>query len=132
MSHTHQRILWVEGNQDIGEMVTFFLERSDYFVTNAVTSVEAFGLARNGHFDLYLLGDWLPHGKESNLCEQIRKFDPHSPILFYSAAAYQADRQRGMDAGAQGYLTKPVGFDDLTAAISRLLNYATSDPDAER
>jgi len=131
MSPTHQRILWVEGDQDIGEMVTFFLERSDYFVTNAVTSIEALGLAQHEHFDLYLLGDWFPHGKESKLCEQIHEFDPHSPILFYSAAAYQADRQRGMDAGAQGYLTKPAGFDDLTEAITRLLNHATSDTNAE-
>jgi DNA-binding response OmpR family regulator len=126
-----QHILWVEDDEDSREMITFLLEQSDYFVTNAITSVEALGLAQRGHFDLYLLGDWLPFGEESKLCEQIHELDPHSPILFYSAAAYQADRQRGMDAGANGYLTKPAGFDDLTEAVSRLLNNVTSAAVAE-
>ena len=108
-----KHILWVEDHEDIREVVTSFLKRSGYCVTSAGTSVEALSLARSEHFDFYLLGDWFPHGYESRLCEQIHKFDPRSLILFISAAAYQTDRQRAMDAGAQGYLTKPGGLDDL-------------------
>lgn len=121
-----KHILWIEDQEDVCEVVNFFLKRAGYCVTNAGTSVEALNLARSEHFDCYLLGDWFPHGYESKLCEQIHEFDPHSPILFISAAAYQADQQRGIDAGAQGYLTKPGGLDDLEQTISRLLGEATS------
>ena len=131
-----KHILWIEDQEDVREVVNFFLERAGYCVTNAGTSVEALKLAQSEHFDCYLLGDWFPQGYESRLCEQIHEFDPHSPILFISAAAYQADRQRadgqradrqqGMDAGAQGYLMKPGGLDDLEQTISRLLGGAKS------
>jgi len=129
MQPLNTRVLWVEDDADTREVITFFLEQSGYWVTSAGSSIEALGLARSEHFDLYLLGDWRPHGKESNLCEEIHKSDPGGPILFYSAAAYQTDRQRGMEAGANGYLTKPVGFDHLKEAMTRLLNDATSDID---
>jgi CheY-like chemotaxis protein len=125
MNPPPKHILWVEDDEDNREVVTFFLERSGYRVTNAGTSVEALSLVQGEHFDLYLLGDWLPHGYESKLCEQIHQFDPRRPILFFSAAAYQADRQRGMDAGAQGYLAKPAGLGDLEQTISRLLDAAS-------
>jgi DNA-binding response OmpR family regulator len=90
----------------------------------ALRSLHGFWAPRQRHEKL--LGDWFPQGYESKLCEQIRKFDPRSPILFISAAAYQADQQRGMDAGAQGYLTKPGGLDDLEQTISRLPDAASS------
>ena len=126
MPTPYKHILWIEDQEDVREVVNFFLERAGYCVTNAGTSVEALKLAQSEHFDCYLLGDWFPHGYESKLCERIHEFDPHSPILFISAAAYQTDRQRGMDAGANGYLTKPSGLDDLEQTISRLLGGATS------
>jgi DNA-binding response OmpR family regulator len=126
MKPPQRHILWVEDHQAVREVVTSFLKRSGYCVTSAGTSVEALNLAESEHFDFYLLGDWFPHGYESRLCEQIHKFDPRSLILFISAAADQADRQRGMGAGAQGYLTKPGGLDDLEQTISRLLNEASS------
>ena len=128
MHPPHQRILWVEDNEDNREVVNFFLEQTGFCVTNAGTSVEALSLAQINHFDLYLLGDWFPHGKGSQLCEQLHEFDPRRPILFFSAAAYQTDRQRGMEAGAQAYLTKPSGLDELEQLISRLLDEAWVSP----
>ena len=94
----HQHILFVEDNEDHREVVTLFLTRSGYCVTNAGTSVEALGLAQSEHFGLYLLGDWFPHGKESRLCEQLHRFDPRHPILFYSAAATVSTAQAEADA----------------------------------
>ena len=127
MQPLNKHVLWVEDDQDNRQMVTFFLEQAGYRVTSAETSVEALGLAESENFDLYLLGDWLPHGKESRLCEQIHQFDPRSPILFFSAAAYLTDRRRGMDAGARGYLTKPGDFADLPESVACLLREATGD-----
>src|SRR5262249_5781742 len=77
-------------------------------------------LARRGYFDLYILDNWLPDGSGIGLCRNIREFDPHTPILFYSAAAYEYDIQEALRSGAQAYLVKPVKFDDLERAVARL------------
>jgi DNA-binding response OmpR family regulator len=50
----------------------------------------------------------------------IRRFDPNTPVLFYSAAAYAHDKQAAFRARAQAYLVKPVRFDELTRAVARL------------
>ena len=56
------------------------------------------------------------------LCRAIREFDPHTPILFYSAAAYERDIQDALRAGAQDYLVKPLIPDELMQAVSRLIS----------
>jgi DNA-binding response OmpR family regulator len=50
------------------------------------------------------------------LCRRLRAFAPLAPILFYSGNAYEADRQKGLAAGASDYLTKPY-MADLAATI---------------
>jgi DNA-binding response OmpR family regulator len=55
----------------------------------------------------------------------IRRFDPNTPVLFYSAAAYAHDKQAAFSAGAQAYLVKPVRFDELMRAVARLTSIPT-------
>jgi len=55
------------------------------------------------------------------LCRAIREFDPHTPVLFYSAAAYERDVEEALRAGAHDYLAKPVISDELRQAVSRLI-----------
>jgi DNA-binding response OmpR family regulator len=66
------------------------------------------------------LDNWLPGGTGVELCRRIRAFDPHTPVLFYSAAAYPRDMQAAFSAGAQAYLVKPVRFDELMRAVTLL------------
>ena len=63
---------------------------------------EALRLARAEHFDLYLIDNWMPGTSGVRLCEQLREFDQHTPVLFYSGAAYETDRERALASGAQG------------------------------
>ena len=67
---------------------------------------------------------WLPDKSGVELCRAIREFDPHTPILFYSAAAYEKDILDALRAGAQDYLVKPVIPDELMQAVSRLISAA--------
>ena len=60
------------------------------------------------------------------LTRHIREFNQTTPILFYSAAAYEADKQEALDAGAQGYLTKPTDVDVLLAEVERLITKSMS------
>ena len=57
-----------------------------------------------------------------DLCRRLRTFAPHTPILFYSGDAYEADKQKGLAAGANGYLTKPY-MDDLAETILQTIKH---------
>jgi DNA-binding response OmpR family regulator len=113
-----KRILFVEDQQDNWEIVA--LNLAECVVVYACNFDEGLRLARRGYYDLYILDNWLPGRSGVELCRAIREFDPHTPILFYSAAAYESDKREGLRAGAQAYLTKPVSFDELTRAVARL------------
>ena len=92
----------------------------EYKFTFAHDFDEGLRLARRGYFDLYILDYWLPGGSGIGLCRLISKFDPHTPIMFYSAAAYERDIQEALLAGAQEYLVKPILRGELMRAVARL------------
>src|ERR1043166_10124304 len=87
------RVLYIEDHEDTRELVTLVLEQRSFEVVTGSTIQSGIALAASQDFDLYLLDSWLPDGSGLDLCRQIRQFDPLTPILFYSAAAYEADRR---------------------------------------
>src|SRR6476619_7947363 len=95
------RVLYIEDHDDTRELVTLVLEQRSYEVVTGSTIESGITLASSQEFDLYLLDSWLPDGSGLDLCRQIREFDPITPILFYSAAAYEADREDALRSGAQ-------------------------------
>ena len=115
-----KRILLVEDYEDSRELATHTL--TEYTLTCARNFNEGLRLARQGGFDLYILDNWLPDKSGVELCRAIREFDPQTPILFYSAAAYAKDIQEGLRAGAQVYLVKPVIPDELRQAVAQLIS----------
>jgi len=117
-----KRILLVEDQEEAREIVSYCLE--EYMLTCASCFDEGQRLAWCGYFDLYILDNWLPDGSGVELCRAIREFDPNTPILFYSACAYAQDLQAAFNAGAQEYLAKPVGFDQLQQAVAQLISAA--------
>jgi DNA-binding response OmpR family regulator len=118
-----KRILMVEDHEDAWEIAAFFLDK--YALFYARDFKEGLRLAQSGYFDLYILDNWLPGGNGIELCRRIREFDPHTPVLFYSACAYERDLQAAYSAGAQEYFVKPVSFAELTKAVSRLISAAS-------
>jgi CheY-like chemotaxis protein len=101
-------ILYVEDDEDTRELVTLMLARSNYQVVPAENCDDALLLARANHFDLYLIDNWIPGGSGVDLCKKLREFNPWTPILFYSGAAYEGDKQQAFAAGAQGYWSNPL------------------------
>src|SRR5919202_2190799 len=97
------RVLYIEDHEDTRELVTLVLEQRRYEVVTGSTIQSGVTLAGSQHFDLYLLDSWLPDGSGLELCRRIREFDKATPILFYSAAAYEMDRVEALKCGAQGY-----------------------------
>ena len=100
-------ILYVENDQDACFMLSALLEFSDIDVSLARSIREAFQAAQDRHFDLYLLDNRFSDGNGFDLCRQLREFSPLTPIVFYSGDVYEADKQKGLAAGANAYLIKP-------------------------
>lgn len=119
-----RRILYTEDDLDTREMVQLLLCDFRYEVVTSDSYAAALGLAKSTQFDLYLIDSWLGEASGFDLCKAIRSFDPTTPILFFSGAAYERDKQEAFDSGAQGYLTKPATVDDLMAEVVRLIGDA--------
>ena len=115
------RVLYIEDHDDTRELVTLVLEQRSYEVVSGTTIESAVALAGSQQFDLYLLDSWLPDGSGLDLCKRIREFDKATPILFYSAAAYEIDRAAAFESGAQAYLIKPTQPSDLCNLVTSLI-----------
>lgn len=100
------RVLSVDDDEDAGEMLSLLLKTVQVDVTCVRSAAEAWPKINTEYFDMYLLDAWLPDVDGFELCRQIRASGSTTPILFYSGAAYDADKQRGMAAGATAYVTK--------------------------
>ena len=107
LSTTRPRVLYVDDDEDSREMLIELLRLKFIEAKTVGTAAQAMSSIQTERFDLYLLDAWLPEIDGFELCRRMRAVDPHTPILFYSGAAYEADRQRGIEAGANAYLVKP-------------------------
>ena len=114
-------ILNIEDDEDTRELVKYAMALNNYKVIAAANWEDAFQLARTKHFDLYLIDNWMTEGSGIELCKKLREFDTRTPILFYSGAAIERDKQEAFAAGAQGYLVKPASPDELMTEVSRII-----------
>ena len=117
-----RRVLLVEDEEEARKLAEFTL--AEYRLICATDFDEGLRLARRGYFDLYILDNWLPGGSGVEMCRLIREFDPHTPILFYSAAAYERDKQEALSAGAQAYFVKPINFAEFKRAVAQFTSVA--------
>jgi DNA-binding response OmpR family regulator len=122
MKSPDARILYTEDDADTRELVTLVLKLQNCQVIATGSHDEALRLAQAEHFDLYLLDNWIPGISGVRLCQLLREVDQHTPVLFYSGAAYENDKARALASGAQGYLVKPVDGDELAAEVLRLIS----------
>lgn len=121
MTMSKGRILCADDNSDSRDLVFLMLQSAGHDVTCVGSGAEALDLLKREQFDLVVLDNWMPEITGTELTCLIRQFNEITPILFYSAAAYDADKQAALDAGAQAYLTKPDGIDRLLDEVDRLI-----------
>jgi DNA-binding response OmpR family regulator len=130
-SNTRSRVLCVDDDEDACEMLSLLLNSYRIDATCVRSAAEAWLKIKAERFDLYLLDVWLPRLDGFEFCRQLREFDSTTPILFYSGAAYDADKQKGIAAGANAYVTKP-DVEGLIETISNLIAKAKADDVAAR
>jgi len=112
-------VLCVNADGEARELIDAAL--SNCQLTFAGTAYEALRELNARPFHAYLLEYWLPDWSGPSLCREIRKVDPHAPIIFYASAVREQDRARAVRAGADAYLCKPVQPDELRAKLKSLV-----------
>lgn len=125
-SGPRSRMLCVDDDEDACEMLSVLMKVNGIDATCARSAADAWRLIKTQCFDLYLLDAWLPVLNGFELCRQLREFNSKTPIVFYSGAAYDTDKQRGIDAGANAYVTKP-DVEVLLKTLKRLIAKAKVD-----
>ena len=116
-----KRILCADDYEDTRAMMAYWLDLCGYEVTTAGSLAEALPLSESGGFDLLILDGWYSDGLGFDLCKRIRTFDTRTPIVFLSALAYPHDIKKGLESGAQAYITKPFDFDGLEQTIEKFI-----------
>jgi two-component system response regulator RegX3 len=120
------RILLVEDEERIAEVVEQYLERAGYMVVRAATGEEALDDVAGRRPDLVVLDLGLPGISGEDVCRGIRS-GSDVPIIMLTARDAEEDLVHGLELGADDYLTKPFSPRELTARVRALLRRARSD-----
>src|SRR5215212_11092494 len=125
-SKASAEILIVEDDVAILDTLAYNLTRQGFGVHKATDGAEALKLARKMRPDLILLDVMLPGESGIRLCEKIREEDPEVVVVMVTAKDAEEDKVRGLEAGADDYVTKPFGMKELVARINANLKRSTT------
>ena len=118
--HSIMRILLVEDDRNLADIVSSGLEEKDVRVTVAHTFADGKMEAVLGTFDVIVLDVMLPGGTGFELCSYLRDREIATPILLLTARNSVDDRVAGLESGADDYLAKPFAFRELVARLRAL------------
>jgi hypothetical protein len=124
------KILVVEDDLDIQELLQNFLQESGYDITVANDGLEAINLFSDDDFDLILLDILLPKIDGFSVCEFIRK-KSQIPIIILTALNGEKEQIKGLDLQVDDYITKPFSMPVLVRKIAAVLRRASKTPDQE-
>jgi two-component system copper resistance phosphate regulon response regulator CusR len=129
MSTKQHRILLVEDEKRIADFVARGLESAGYAVTVAEDGTAAMEAAQAAEPELIVLDLMLPDMDGLKVLEKLRIRSITSPVLILSARGGVDDRVRGLEIGADDYLTKPFAFVELLARVKVLLRRGQPTPE---
>jgi DNA-binding response OmpR family regulator len=117
------RVLVVDDDADIRELVTFKLEQAGYMVQAAADGQLGLDAALAKPPDLILLDLMMPKLSGIEVCRLLREHaaTADTPVILFTAKAQEADVQRGFSAGADDYIVKPFSPRELIARVQAVL-----------
>ncbi len=123
MHDQESTILIVDDSASVRKLVELTLRRSGYSVISAVSGISALATLAETRPDLILLDVMLLSLDGFQLCRAVRNHPDYAeiPIIILSGRESEADRQTGMDAGVDAYLTKPFKPNQLTSIVKQVL-----------
>ena len=114
------RILIIEDETNLCNSIAEGLRMDGYEVDSCQDGLDALELCEAEHYDLILLDLNLPGMDGMEVLRRLRKEDDETRVLILSARGQIRDKVRGLDAGANDYLTKPFHFEELEARVRSL------------
>ena len=115
------RVLVIEDSAKMASLLRRGLTEEGYAVDIAATGVDGVWLAIEEPFDAIVLDVVLPDIDGFEVCRRLRGANCRAPIVMLTARDGVTDRVRGLDAGADDYLTKPFAFEELFARVRSLV-----------
>jgi DNA-binding response OmpR family regulator len=115
------RILLAEDDRQLRESIARGLREASYAVDDAPDGGKAAFLAAVNEYDAIILDVMLPVRDGIDVCREIRRKGIHAPVLMLTARDTVDDKIKGLDAGADDYLTKPFDFGELLARLRALV-----------
>jgi DNA-binding response OmpR family regulator len=115
-----RRVLVVEDDRDIAELVRMHLSDLPCEVQVAYDGAVALAEAQAGKLDLILLDLMLPGMNGIDVCRQLRAKAIHTPIIMLTSKSTEIDRVLGLEMGADDYLTKPFSIPELLARVKAI------------
>ncbi|NRA44752.1 MAG: response regulator transcription factor [Oligoflexales bacterium] len=115
------RILVVEDDAPLADIIVRCLREESYAVDHAADGQEAEWMAFENPYDLIILDIMLPRKDGMEVLESLRKGGVTTPVLFLTARDATDDLVKGLDSGADDYLTKPFSLDEVMARVRALL-----------
>ncbi|NQT28495.1 MAG: response regulator [Candidatus Omnitrophica bacterium] len=118
-----EKILIVEDDPDIVEMIDYNLKKEGYRIISVLNGEDAIGIAEKENPDLIILDLMLPEMDGFQVCKHLRSEEKTSsvPIIMLTAKSQETDKVVGLELGADDYMTKPFSPRELVARIKAVL-----------
>jgi len=129
-----KRILIIEDNRDLANLLAMHLRDLSYEIELAADGLSGLAKAESDRYDLVILDLMLPGLDGLEICKKLRSRRPYAPILILTSKSSELDRVLGLEMGADDYVTKPFSIMELIArvkAIFRRIEQLKQDRDNE-
>ena len=120
-SYKESKILLAEDEKTLAVGLEFNLVEEGYLVEWAKDGREAISLFESGNFDMIILDIMLPYIDGFEIAEIVRKANPQMPILMLTARTSKVDKVKGLELGADDYITKPFHLKELLLRVKGML-----------
>lgn len=117
----NSRILVVEDDSQIQELIVEFLSSQDYIVDTASDGIEGYEKFKSKNYDLVILDVMMPKLDGYGLCKMIKRLDEKVAIIFLTALGDEESEVRGFELEADDYISKPFSFNVLIKRVEAVL-----------
>lgn len=123
------RLLLIEDDHDLAEMLGFYFRTHDYQVLHADDGATGIEIAQSSFPHLILLDIMLPDMEGYEVCQKLRQITrtKYIPILFLTQKDGRSSKVHGLELGADDYITKPFDIDELRLRVQRSIRRATKE-----
>lgn len=127
MQVSNKRILIVDDEEQIRDLLEFDISHSGYLTDTALDGEDGLKKALEGNYDLVILDVMMPKMNGFEVCKNIRLIKPNLPVLLLTAKGAIEDKTNGFDVGADDYLVKPFDIQEVLLRIRALLRRNEKD-----